>query len=1125
MDNFILININASRISNIQRVTDLLNLILVYNASVICIQEINVFSALKVFQKYFQVVVNYDLQSNSNIGIVTLISNNILLSDQILSLDGRILGVKSKNFQIWNVYPISGGENRKNRETFFREGLTNLMMNWKDSTKYLFQSGDHNCTYRLKDSLHNPEQHLQQGLISHLKVHGLKDGFCQIHGENVIAYSRETKRSATRIDYIFSNSDKCTYFEYIDTFLGFDHKMVLGKYDIDFEVKKEFIPKNKFFRAWIIPKYLEEDKVFHSEIRDIYQEIFTEFELNGKKDASFYWERGKFFTVKFAKQREKQITEAENGRINILNIFYEAYLNNMAEGNDSKRELLEIKKELSEFQNNKSKKLINKIRGREIDDDVYDIHTLQKERSYENSKTISEIKINDLIYQGTERVVGGIQKEMEEELRPFSAAGNDDPPSQEEKLILDLIPQVVWTEEEIETLVNPVDEDEISQILSNEVDLDSSPGIDGITYRFIKLFWSFDSYKKLYLHFLNSCREQKNMGYVQNIGMMVVKNKKGQSIEYSKKRKLTKVNKDLNLGHGKVWTNRMKKIVLPKILPKNQFNCQQEVNIIDEIREIRDVNHFLLGKGDNNQIDGTILSIDFNNAYRSVSLRWFHLVMKKFNIPSEFINWFWMMYANLGIMIVINNCKSKILKIERGFMEGHPPSMAAFVVSMIPLMIGLERVLSGIKVDKVKHKIKAFADDLKIFLLSTEEINPSYKVIEDFEKVSGFLMHRDPNRKKCQALPFGKHKNFKFWPEWVTVSNSIKVVGVIYSNTMGQFEKLNGDLVQQNFNMALHQWSGTRGTLHQKVYIANTFLFTKVWYLAQVVKLDLQMLGNLLKKAQNFIHAGENERPVHALNFRDREKGGLGIIHVVIKSKSLLIKNMYKEAQSKNLQVNEVTKLYGYPEILIEMWEKKVDLNQVKSIYSYLMEKITFKNGSVIPSRSEKRLQGVKWGLTWANLNKLKGLNAKEKDFAWKVTQDMLPIGRRIHRGNIEKKCLRKLDNDSLCQYISDLDHLFVSCPAVTVVFGKVKEIVCNFLQRNISDQDLFLLSFNHRNKKKLKLSVWFVIKCLYSIYVNKAFNNNILLAEMRKALNWNLELLRKIGSIDDMKILLNLLK
>ena len=95
------------------------------------------------------------------------------------------------------------------------------------------------------------------------------------------------------------------------------------------------------------------------------------------------------------------------------------------------------------------------------------------------------------------------------------------------------------------------------------------------------------------------------------------------------------------------------KIILPKVLPLNQLNCQEEVNIIDEIWEIKTVNLDLLNRG--REKNGTILSLDFNNAFRSISLRWLYLIMKKLNIPEPFREWFWKMYENLGIIIVINS--------------------------------------------------------------------------------------------------------------------------------------------------------------------------------------------------------------------------------------------------------------------------------------------------------------------------------------------------------------------------------------------------------------------------------------------------------------------------------------
>ena len=75
------------------------------------------------------------------------------------------------------------------------------------------------------------------------------------------------------------------------------------------------------------------------------------------------------------------------------------------------------------------------------------------------------------------------------------------------------------------------------------------------------------------------------------------------------------------------------------------------------------------------------------------------------------------------------------------------------------------------------------------------------------------------------------------WPEWISVRDCIKVVGIIYTNKGEDFEKVNTKLVSQNFYNALQKVSGMRGTQFQKVYVVNKFLFSKLWYVCQAVKL------------------------------------------------------------------------------------------------------------------------------------------------------------------------------------------------------------------------------------------------------------------------------------------------
>ena len=91
-------------------------------------------------------------------------------------------------------------------------------------------------------------------------------------------------------------------------------------------------------------------------------------------------------------------------------------------------------------------------------------------------------------------------------------------------------------------------------------------------------------------------------------------------------------------------------------------------------------------------------------------------------------------------------------------------------------------------------------------------------------------------------------------------------MGALFTN-IGSLEKINSDLVMKNFFDTLNKSHGIKGTIIQKVYFVNTYLFSKVWYLGQCFDLEKKMLEKLLSKAMNFIYAGENERPIRSLNF------------------------------------------------------------------------------------------------------------------------------------------------------------------------------------------------------------------------------------------------------------------
>ena len=450
----------------------------------------------------------------------------------IIGKNGRIIGVKINDVQIWNIYPISGTGHKKDRDIFFKETLCNYMMNWKDHTKYVVQSGDHNCTHRKEDSLYNPEQHLQQSLVKHMKINGLQDDYIAVNGNSSLIYSRETNKSKTRIDYILSNTKKCTSFEYEDLKIGFDHKMAVAKYLIEVNIQKQRIPREFFWRTWVMSKELEHDQMFMEKVKvmcDMTREEIEEDEVLDKDlDISAYWKILKEEMIKTAKRKEKDLKKEENARLNYLNAIYE----NAIEENDI-NEMTEIKEQLDKIYKDKARKQVDKIRNIEINDHVYDIHKLQNQRKFENQNKITEIKIRGKTYEGTVNIVKAIQKEMESELENKSME-RDDEPTYLEQYFLDKLETISLSDTEIQELIRPTEEEEIINILKNEVDLDSSPGEDGITSRFLLRFMMIDSFREIYLRYLNYTRKVGSMGKIKNVGLIIVKNKNAQSNEYEK---------------------------------------------------------------------------------------------------------------------------------------------------------------------------------------------------------------------------------------------------------------------------------------------------------------------------------------------------------------------------------------------------------------------------------------------------------------------------------------------------------------------------------------------------------------------------------------------------------------
>ena len=77
------------------------------------------------------------------------------------------------------------------------------------------------------------------------------------------------------------------------------------------------------------------------------------------------------------------------------------------------------------------------------------------------------------------------------------------------------------------------------------------------------------------------------------------------------------------------------------------------------------------------------------------------------------------------------------------------------------------------------------------------------------------------------------------------------------------------------------------------------------------------------------------------------------------------------------------------------------------------------------------------------------------------------------------------------------------------------------FLGANVTTDQIIFLSLNHRNKKKLKIAIWLVVKSMYFIYVNRTAECRELSDFILQEIIWHEKIERWFGrntKIKDMK-------
>ena len=187
------------------------------------------------------------------------------------------------------------------------------------------------------------------------------------------------------------------------------------------------------------------------------------------------------------------------------------------------------------------------------------------------------------------------------------------------------------------------------------------------------------------------------------------------------------------------------KTVLNKLINQDQKGFITGRFIGENIRLVYDV----LFETKKQEIPGLLLSIDFQQAFDSISWKFIHKVLNYFNFGPSIQRWVKLFQTGVESCILQNGFMSDFFLLKRGCRQGDPISPYIFIlcVDVLGMMIRKSKDIKGIKINNMEFKLSQYADDTQMFLDGSEtSLKQALVILQKFYQMSGLNVNLDKTK-------------------------------------------------------------------------------------------------------------------------------------------------------------------------------------------------------------------------------------------------------------------------------------------------------------------------------------------------------------------------------------------
>jgi hypothetical protein len=764
---------------------------------------------------------------------------------------------------------------------------------------------------------------------------------------------------------------------------------------------------------------------------------------------------------KLAIQRSKELNWDKKGELNLL-LIRQAYLARRLQGGELYRcgELRSVQVQIEEWYQKESEKILIQSRSDEVSSNErvriyhHDLHKKHLKRS-----SILKLETENGLLEGHSECATYLEDQVSQLLLNPSVV------DQAARDIMLAEVEQVFTEKDNKVLLSLPKMDDVKKVVSLANHY-AAPGTDGIPSLLYHKCW--DTMGQSLTEVVQAIHQGDQPTPSMRTSLMVFgsKPKKPNSIKPGDKRRISLLNSDFKVVTGveAKWFGDTATHTLSPV----QLVAGSDRRIHHGINLARDAIHHA---GKSREGCG-LLDLDFMAGFDWLDMSWVYLVLKKKGVSQAVVNRIQRLYSESTTVVVVNNMLGKSIPNTRGSLrQGDVPSMYWFGVGIDPLLVYLEKRLTGIPIASLPvhgptldtspqqtlqqaqqlYKVVAYADDVKPSITSMQEFFLVDNACALLERASGVKLHRDPSAGKVKFLALGRWRGVLTQEDlphqYIQLSDHLDFVGVELRASFVQTRKANGDQLQTRIKNTVGPWkTGKFMPITLRPYSANTFALSKVWFKCNSINLRLSDINTINSQVKSWMYQDCLEKPSETILYRDNKDGGLGLFHVRIRSLALLIRSFLETALNPNFRhslfheilfryhvmgedslPNPGTTPYYDPAFFttIRHYQENCPLNiatmTTKQWYRVLIEDQVLmspaadnQTPSLIPSRVESLHPSTDWSETW-RLARVQGLGSDLTGFLFKLVHCLLPTQDRVSRfGGVADQ------NHGLCHFCPD---------------------------------------------------------------------------------------------------------